>query len=128
MDHRDDHELDLVLIDGAHSFPIPVIDWFYGAGRLRRGGVVVFDDIDLPAVRILLDSYLELDDRWVSIAGTSKWRAYRRVSEGALAEHESHQMFFSVPERRTLDKVIRRGKDLVPPGVRRMLRSRRATP
>src|SRR5438093_1468645 len=29
--------VDLFLIDGGHAFPIPQIDWFYGAAHLRRG-------------------------------------------------------------------------------------------
>ena len=27
-------ELDFVLIDGAHAFPAPILDWYYTAGRL----------------------------------------------------------------------------------------------
>ena len=32
-----DRPLDVVFVDGGHGFPVPMIDWFYGAGRLRRG-------------------------------------------------------------------------------------------
>ncbi len=67
-----DGPLDLVFIDGSHSFPAPIIDWFYGAGRLAKGGVAVFDDVPLPAVSQFLDSYLERDDRWQRIAGSPK--------------------------------------------------------
>jgi hypothetical protein len=35
---------DFALIDGRHGFPAPFMDWFYIAGRLRRGGVVLIDD------------------------------------------------------------------------------------
>jgi predicted O-methyltransferase YrrM len=91
--------LDLVFIDGAHSFPLPVIDWFYGAGRLRSGGIVVFDDVPLPAVGRFLDTYLDLDPRWERVAGTRKWRAYRRLAEGSLSEHESNQGFYRQPRQ-----------------------------
>jgi len=53
---RDGPTFDLLLIDGAHAFPQPTIDWFYGGALLRRGGVVVFDDVNLPAVSTLLAS------------------------------------------------------------------------
>lgn len=88
--------LDLVLIDGAHGFPIPVLDWYYAGGRLRRGGVLVLDDIDLPAVQ-LLAGYLDADPRWERVAGTAKWCAYLRRSEGRLDEEWVDQPFFSRP-------------------------------
>ncbi len=115
--------LDLVFIDGAHGFPMPIIDWFYGAGLLRRGGVVVFDDVQLPAVSTFLNTYVELDDRWERIGGTPKWRAYRRLSEGTLSEHESRQPFFKVPPPQGLARASRLVKDAVPLRLRQWLAS-----
>ncbi|HUF92789.1 MAG TPA: class I SAM-dependent methyltransferase, partial [Candidatus Limnocylindria bacterium] len=37
--------LDLVLIDGAHAFPAPFLDWFYTAEALKIGGLMVVDDL-----------------------------------------------------------------------------------
>ena len=56
-------DLDLVLIDGKHAFPWPIIDWFYTADRLKRGGVLVLDDLQMPSVGILKDFIAE-DPRW----------------------------------------------------------------
>jgi hypothetical protein len=120
-DRADDGELDLVLIDGAHSFPLPMVDWFYGAGRLRAGGVVVFDDVPMPAVRSFLDSYLELDDRWERVAGTVKWRAYRRRSEGSLSEHESSQAFFRGPTPTLRARATGRIGSVLPRSLRRRI-------
>ena len=44
------HQLDLVLIDGGHAFPLPIIDWYYAASRLRAGGILVVDDLQLAPV------------------------------------------------------------------------------
>jgi hypothetical protein len=117
-------ELDLVFIDGAHGFPLPIIDWFYGAGLLRRGGVVVFDDVKLPAVSNLLNSYLERDDRWERIDGTPVWRAYRRLSEGPLDGDELLQPFYQDSESGGWMKIRTRLGQKVPLGVRRRLGGR----
>jgi hypothetical protein len=77
--------LDLLFVDGSHGFPTPMIDWFYGARRLRRGGTVVLDDRGLPAVALLID-YLDADPRWLSVGRTPKWAAFERAEEGSLAE------------------------------------------
>ena len=42
--------LDIVLIDGAHSFPFPTLDWTYTAPHLKVGGRMLVDDAYQPAV------------------------------------------------------------------------------
>lgn len=103
--------LDLVLVDGSHGFPVPVLDWYYAGGRLRRGGTLVVDDVDLPAVQVLT-RFLEADPRWVRVGGTAKWFAYERRSEGSLAEEWIDQPFFRSagppPLRRVASVIARR--------------------
>ena len=55
--------LDLVLIDGAHSFPFPVLDWFFTASHLKVGGRVLVDDAYQPAVNVLV-RYLRSHAAW----------------------------------------------------------------
>ena len=59
----DPEPLDLVLIDGSHSFPHTFIDWFYTAHRLRPGGHMLVDDIHIWSGRVLRD-YLREDPDW----------------------------------------------------------------
>jgi hypothetical protein len=47
--------LDLVLIDGAHGFPYPILDWWYVAPHLKVGGLVLVDDAYMPPVAALVD-------------------------------------------------------------------------
>lgn len=91
--------LDLVFIDGNHGFPAPMIDWFYGAGRLRKGGILVLDDLQLPAVKVLR-SFLDLDPRWLPRDRTTKWAAYERRTDGSLAEDWYSQPFYRMPGSR----------------------------
>ncbi len=79
---------------------------------------MVFDDIQLPQVRSLIESFVERDDRWQKLVATGKWMAYRRLSEGPLVEGELNQPFFPVP-RPTL---WRRVKSVVPVSLKRKLR------
>jgi precorrin-6B methylase 2 len=55
--------LDLVLIDGAHGFPYPILDWWHVAPRLRVGGRLVVDDCYMPPVTALVD-FLRADQSW----------------------------------------------------------------
>lgn len=89
-------KLDVVLLDGSHGFPAPIIDWYYAARHLRRGGLVVIDDLQLPAVQLLAD-YLHADPRWLRVGGTAKWAAYERQNEGTLGEDWYLQPFYRVP-------------------------------
>jgi hypothetical protein len=55
--------LDLVLLDGSHSFPQVFIDWFYTATALTRGGRLIVDDIHLWTGRVLRD-FLAAEPAW----------------------------------------------------------------
>jgi hypothetical protein len=100
--------LDLVLVDGGHGFPLPIIDWFYAAPLLVPGGILVVDDLMLPAVKVLR-SFLDPDPRWERIAGSDKWGAYRRLDDGDLVEDWFEQPFFEVHDW-TARGVVRRAR------------------
>jgi predicted O-methyltransferase YrrM len=69
--------LDLVLIDGAHAFPAPFVDWCYTAESLKVGGLVVIDDLQLAPPRILAD-FLRADERWDEVHRDQRFAAYRK--------------------------------------------------
>lgn len=86
-------ELDLVLVDGGHAFPLPIIDWFYAGSRLRSGGLMVIDDLPLPGLQPLV-RFLELDPRWELVTPLGRWAAWRRLRGGDLAEDWTEQPFY----------------------------------
>ncbi len=85
--------LDLALIDGGHAYPTPQIDWYYAGARLRRGGLLYLDDLQLPAVAQLA-AFLRKDPRWRQARRTAKWGVWVRESEGDLAEEWTDQRFW----------------------------------
>lgn len=55
--------LDLVLVDGAHVFPLPALDWLHTARHLKIGGRIVLDDAFLPSVGMVV-RFLRLSPSW----------------------------------------------------------------
>lgn len=55
--------VDLALVDGAHSFPHPVVDYHYVSRLLVPGGLLVLDDVPIPAVGILF-RFLSTEPAW----------------------------------------------------------------
>jgi hypothetical protein len=55
--------LDLALVDGAHGFPYPILDWWHLAPRLKTGGRMLLDDAYLPPVAAIVD-YVRASDAW----------------------------------------------------------------
>lgn len=52
---------DLVLLDGAHGYPFPELEYFFFYPHLREGGWLVIDDIQIPSVANMVD-VLRQDD------------------------------------------------------------------
>ena len=47
--------LDAVLLDGPHAFPFPQLEYFFLYPRLRAGGLLVIDDLQIPTVHQLYE-------------------------------------------------------------------------
>jgi Methyltransferase domain len=73
--------LDLVLVDGAHGFPYPILDWWYVAPHVRVGGVVLLDDAYMPPVRVLVDALREQSAWEVAAPIGHRTVAVRKVSD-----------------------------------------------
>jgi predicted O-methyltransferase YrrM len=70
--------LDLVLIDGAHAFPAPFVDWCYTAESVKIGGLMVVDDLQLLTPRILAD-FMRADERWAEVRRDHRFAVYRKL-------------------------------------------------
>src|SRR4051812_19996956 len=73
--------LDLVLIDGSHSFPQVFIDWLYVQTALKVGGTLIVDDVHIWTGKVLRDFLRsepewELEERWAGRTAT-----FRKIAE-----------------------------------------------
>jgi len=110
---RIEKSLDLVLIDGRHSFPFPMIDYFYTAPKIREGGLLLVDDVDLPSVG-MLDRFLVVDTNW-----RLKKRFARRTSVFEKIGNEldvdwDHQRYnlLYLPKSNVIKRITRKGRKL----------------
>jgi len=76
----DPSPLDLVLIDGSHSFPITLLDWFYAGRRLCTGGILVVDDTNIWTSRVLYDVLAKEPEWQIDHVALLQFFAARRVS------------------------------------------------
>ncbi len=73
-------ELDVVFIDGAHRFPLPIIDWYYTAWKLKAGGIVAVDDYTMPSVGVLFD-FLRMEDEWEQLRILENTAFFRKLRD-----------------------------------------------
>lgn len=48
--YKFDRELDMILLDGPHAYPLPQIEFAYLFPWLKIGGWLVLDDLQIPSV------------------------------------------------------------------------------
>jgi len=78
-EHQSDGELDLVLLDGPHAYPLPQIEFAYLFPRIRLGGWLVVDDIQIPSVYGLFH-FLKSESSMVLEEVAVRTAFFRRVS------------------------------------------------
>lgn len=84
-----DEPLDFVLIDGDHAFPVPFIDFFYAARRLRPGGLLMVDDTQIRTgmlLREFLSSEVEVG-RWRLHSDLDTTSTYEKLTDLLLDDH-----------------------------------------
>jgi predicted O-methyltransferase YrrM len=76
--------LDLVIIDGDHAVPMPLIDFHYTSDLLVKGGLLLVDDVQLPSVQQLCDFLDTEKPRWAFVEQIDRTRIYRKCVEGKV--------------------------------------------
>jgi predicted O-methyltransferase YrrM len=77
--------LDLILVDGSHSFPMPFIDWYYGARGLRAGGLLILDDVDIITPCRILRDFLQAEaGRWRHVRDIGHTAVFQKLTDHAM--------------------------------------------
>jgi hypothetical protein len=125
--------LDLVLLDGAHGFPYPVLDWWYVAPHVRVGGVVLLDDAYMPPVRVVVDALREQPAWEVAAAIGQRTVAVRKLSDELppfdwSGERIGGRMSFGyLPPERRAAASLRHRAFTTGPGLRLVALARRGS-
>ena len=82
----DNKPLDLVLIDGDHAFPAPMIDFYYSAEKIKKGGYLIIDDIQIITGEIMF-KFLQCEtERWKFITQSGKTVIFERITDSPVIE------------------------------------------
>lgn len=109
--------LDLVLIDGCHAFPIPFLDWYYGASRLRKGGLCVVDDTQIRTGWTLRDFMSSETAHWTLREEWERTAVFEKTGEPVAGAEWTDQPWCAKPLRK-YRRWLRQGLS----GARRKLR------
>ena len=71
--------LDFVLVDGPHGFPFPQLEYYFFYPRLRRGGILVIDDIHIPTIRQMYE-VLRDDRMWLHVEDVLTTAFFQRTA------------------------------------------------
>lgn len=97
LPHLPETPFDLALIDGAHSFPIPMLDWYYLAIRLKVGGHVLVDDMHVRAPRLLKEFLASEPERWVFVEQVGHAAIFRKTAHDLIPSNDFLGQPWSAP-------------------------------
>jgi len=84
---------DAAFIDGRHSFPQPIVDFHLIEQRLAVGGLLVLDDVPIPAVAVV-HRYLESSPDWTFVRyADDRASAFRKVADADTDDNWKRQPF-----------------------------------
>lgn len=75
--------LDFVLLDGPHAYPFPQLEYSYLFPRIRTGGWIAIDDIQIPSVHELF-RFLKQEPSVLLEEVIVRTAFFRRIKESAL--------------------------------------------
>jgi predicted O-methyltransferase YrrM len=118
--------VDLALVDGGHGFPVPFFDYWYMSQRLRVGGLLIIDDVQIWTGAIL-KGFLQSEPEWSVYRDWSpRTVVFRKQAETRYKEWGHQPYFLSSMSRLEHPTVAGRAWALVRQGKYDELRQRAA--
>ena len=72
--------LDFVLLDGPHAYPFPDLEYYYIYPYIRKGGMLVIDDIHIPSIHGIYE-FLRDDEMWEHCGDVLTTSFFRRTDK-----------------------------------------------
>jgi hypothetical protein len=112
--YRFEGELDLALLDGPHAYPMPQIEFAYLFPRIRLGGWLLLDDIQIPSVYELFhflehESSVVLEEVVVRTAFFRKARVTEQGPDGWALQGINRHTIWRYSWRDRLRRLLGKG-------------------
>jgi precorrin-6B methylase 2 len=107
-------EVDLVLLDGPHAYPLPQLEFAYLFPRIKTGGWLVVDDIQIPSVYELFrflrkESSVVLEEVAIRTAFFRRVRAIEHGPDGWALQGMNRRTILRYSWRARLRGLLGRG-------------------
>jgi predicted O-methyltransferase YrrM len=110
LPRNEEEGFDMVLLDGKHAFPWPIVDWFYTADKLKLGGLMLIDDTHMRSVSMLVD-FMKADNGWETIkefdGKTSVFKKQRALAHDVAWHMQPYTVIHTGPIQRIQNKLKR---------------------
>lgn len=98
--HVHEGPYDCVLIDGPHGYPFPEIEYYYFYPHIRKGGLLIIDDVQIATIGRMAD-FLQEDAMWDLVELSSTTAIFRRTDARTFTPTGDHWWQQNYNRRRT---------------------------
>lgn len=77
--YQHEYLYDCVLLDGPHGYPFPELEYYFFYSKIREGGFLIIDDVNIPTIGRMADILCE-DQMWEYVALVSCTLILKRTS------------------------------------------------
>ena len=110
-------EFDLVFLDGPHGFPFPELEYFFFYPRIRPGGFLIVDDIQIPTIRRMFQ-ILRKDRMWDLVRVSDNTAFFKRTGAPTLNPLRDDWWLQGYNEPTLFRRLVQTAKANAPEGMK----------